>query len=94
MTTTTLDLADLPALDRLDFQPPCQHSQHATNHPGDEPAAFLVQYARCTCGSPGGELLLCRPGWERVRRVVCRHCRATFTRDQAWTILAEIGGGR
>lgn len=87
--STTLDLA---GVEHLDWQPPCEHSQHH-RHPGDEPAALLVQYTACVCGEPGGELLLCRPAWERCQRITCRDCGATYARDDVWTVLATVGGG-
>lgn len=86
MTTTTLapDAATTTAT-----PPPCQHRQHPTRHPGDEPATWAVLWL-CPGCEHLGTLNLCEPGRRRMAegRVGCVRGGCGYVADWAEFVIA------
>jgi hypothetical protein len=89
-------------INTLDFDPalPCEHSQHHTDHPGNQPAMFEVEiYSKACHHKIGKRYLICLPGWEwlgRQHHLQCSKCgiEIPFRRDEVLRITQVFGGRR
>lgn len=88
--STAIDEA-LDLFKELDFQPPCEHSQHRFTHDPVEPAGLYVE-ARCPNCGDSSRYLLCKSGWVVLGQNVvrCSPCGGIFFRDEVVRILQEL----
>jgi hypothetical protein len=99
MTTLTppSTRTDAAVLAGLEFQPPCQHSDHRQSHVVDQPASWVVKTAKCpACGNRPDTFFLCDSGLEQLREsrgLCCIVCPHEFTFAEAYTAILSIRGG-
>lgn len=89
MTITHVDTSSLEHLD-FEYEPPCEHTQHRTEHPAIYVVARLIP-----CHSTG-TYLCCLACWERMGWVrnglTCVTCNAVIGfRDEILKIVHVIG---
>lgn len=87
---------DTVLLDDLDFDVPCQHSQHQEKHK-DEPASYIVQFTCPLCGQKKPAYAICESGWQRMapprwvrHSVRMGGCGAKVRRDPNFKILEYL----